>query len=212
MGVGLVHMSEGTNVNVTECWSQLERWLSANVPDAVPLLPPGAPATAFAQAEKTLGFALPREAKEFLAVHDGSAHLWLHDRGEFMSIEGIVSAWDQEFDLWGDGNNDEWANPQGPIKKKWFNRKWLPVLDAWTGDYLCIDLDPPNGGTRGQLFAWYHDGGPTEVIAPSFGVLLIEFVAELTGGRYAPRLNQAGQPYLEYAAEASPDAAPDPTA
>jgi cell wall assembly regulator SMI1 len=196
-------------VNVAECWSQIEKWLSANSPAAVPMLPPGVTDAALAQAEATLGFAIPREVKEFLAVHDGSGPLWLHDRGEFMSLDGILAAWDQEFDLWGDGNNDEWANPQGPIKKKWFTRRWLPVLDARTGDHVCVDLDPPKGGRRGQVFTWYHDGGPSEVIAPSFGALLAEFVAELAGGRYAPRLNQAGQPYLEYSAEAEPGAAAD---
>jgi hypothetical protein len=40
-----------------------------------------------------------------------------------------------------------------------------------------------------------------EVIAPSFGALLADFAAELEGGRYTPRLNEAGQPYLEYATE-----------
>ncbi|AWM40444.1 hypothetical protein C1280_27970 [Gemmata obscuriglobus] len=205
-------MAEGrvAKVNVAECWSQIEQWLAANVPAAVPMLPPGASAAAFARAEEVLGYALPQEVKEFLAIHDGSANLWLHDRGEFMSLDDILTAWDQEFDLWGDGSNDEWANPQGPIKKKWFTRKWLPILDARTGDHVCVDLDPPKGGKRGQLIAWYHDGGPTEVLALSFGALLAGFVAELAAGRYTPRLDQTGQPYLEYAADAEPGAAPAP--
>jgi cell wall assembly regulator SMI1 len=188
-------------VNVAECWAQIERWLAEHMPAAFPMLPAGASTKAFAQAEKTLGYPLPRELKEFLAIHDGSATLWLHDRGEFMSLEGILAAWDQEFDLWGDGNNDDWATPQGPIKKKWFTRKWLPILDARTGDHVCVDLDPPKGGKRGQIITWYHDNGPTEVIATSFGALLAEFVTELESGLYMPQLNQAGQPYLEYAAD-----------
>lgn len=185
-------------VNIAGCWSQIEMWLSANAPDAVPLLPAGAAPAAFAKAEETLGYALPREVKEFLTVHDGSAHLWLHDRGEFMSLDLILSSWDNEFDLWGDGDNDEWAKPRGPIKKKWFTRKWLPILDARTGDYVCVDLDPPKGGKRGQLISWYHDNGPTEVIAPSFGALLAEFVTELAEGLYRPKLTPAGQVFLEY--------------
>jgi cell wall assembly regulator SMI1 len=187
-------------VKISECWAGIEQWLSANAPDAIPLLPDGASAAVLAAAEETLGYALPREVKEFLAVHDGSGHLWLHDRGEFMSLATILSSWDNEFDLWGDGNNDEWANPQGPIKKKWFNRHWLPVLDARTGDYACTDLDPSKGGRRGQVITWYHDRGPTEVIAAGFGVLLGEFVAELASGLYTPRRDRAGQPYLEYRA------------
>jgi cell wall assembly regulator SMI1 len=186
---------------VPDYWSHIEWWLSAKAPSAVPLLPPGAAVAAFAQAEETLGYAMPNELKEFLAVHDGSGNLWLHDHGEFMSLDRMLAAWDQEFDLWGDGNNDEWATPQGPIKKKWFSRRWLPVLDSRTGDYVCIDLDPPKGGRRGQIITWRHDNGPTEVIAPSFRTLLSEFVAELVTGLYTPALDQAGQLYLEYAAD-----------
>ena len=189
-----------SRAQVAECWADIERWLSVNVPKAIPLLPAGASPAAFAAAEETLGYALPREVKEFLAVHDGSGHLWLHDRGEFMSLETILSSWDQEFDLWGDGDNDEWADPSGPIQKKWFTREWLPILDARTGDYVRIDLDPSKGGRLGQLIHWSHTNGPTEVIAPSFDALLIEFVAELARGLYEPKLNGSGQPYLEYRA------------
>lgn len=191
-----------SRTGIAECWSQIERWLSVNVPAAIPILPPGAAAAAFIQAEKTLQFALPVELKEFLAVHDGSAHLWLHDYGEFMSLSDMLAAWDQEFDLWGDGNNDEWAAPKGPIQKKWFTRNWLPIINARTGDYVCIDLDPPRDGKRGQLITWYHDGGPAEVLAPSLADLLAEFVGELEGGRYAPRLDKTGQPYLHCNASA----------
>lgn len=187
-------------VDIAACWSRIERWLAANAPGAASGLPAGASRPAFARAEKVLGYPLPREVKESLALHDGSAHLWLHDRGEFLSLDGILSAWDQEFDLWGDGNNDACAAPRGPIKKKWFTRKWLPVLDARTGDYVCVDLDPPKGGKRGQLIAWYHDAGPTEVVAPSFGVLLQRFAQDLEAGRYAAKVNRQGAPYLAYAA------------
>ena len=61
-------------VDIVERWSQIEVWLSANVPDAIPFSPAGATSAAFAKAEATLGYALPREVKEFLVVHDGSAH------------------------------------------------------------------------------------------------------------------------------------------
>jgi cell wall assembly regulator SMI1 len=104
-------------VDIAECWSQIEAWLAANAPDAIPFLPAGTSSEEFAKAETFLGFAIPREVKEFLAIHDGSAHLWFHDRGEFMSLNTILSAWDQEFDLWGDGNNYEWTKPRGAIKK-----------------------------------------------------------------------------------------------
>ncbi|MDB5346401.1 MAG: hypothetical protein JWP89_4778 [Schlesneria sp.] len=186
------------SATIADCWKQIESWLSANTPEAALSLPPGASPAAFAQAEQVLGYALPGEVKEFLAIHDGSAGIWLHDRGVFMSLSEILSAWDQEFDLWGDGNNDEWATPAGPIQKKWFARMWLPILNQWTGDYVCIDLDPPKGGQPGQLFQWNHDGGPISVIESSLTDLLSEFVTELRNGLYVPKPNRVGKPYLEY--------------
>ena len=185
---------------VTECWAAIETWLQAHVPDAIPLLPAPASDAAMDSAEETLGYRIPREVREFLSIHNGSGNLWLHDRGEFMSLDTILEHWDMEFDLWGDGENDDQASPQGPIKKKWFTRKWLPILDARTGDCVCVDLDPAKGGKRGQLFSWLHDYGPVEVISPSFTSLLNEFVKELAAGFYVPEIDQAGKPYLSYSA------------
>jgi cell wall assembly regulator SMI1 len=84
--------SRGAKVTVTDSWARIERWLSSNAPEVVPLLPPGAAAPAFAEAAETLGYPLPVEVAEFLALHNGSAQLWLHDQGEFMALEGMLSA------------------------------------------------------------------------------------------------------------------------
>jgi cell wall assembly regulator SMI1 len=184
--------------SVSKSWERIERWLADNLPAAVPLLPNGASADTFAQAEDTLGFAIPKEIKDFLTIHDGSGNLWLHDYGEFMSVAEILVAWDQEVDLWGDGNNDEWATPHGPIRKVWFSRKWLPVLNSRTGNYLCADLAPAKGGKRGQIIWWAHDGGPMRVEAAGFRNLLAKFVEHLEAGRYTPKANRVGQPYLAF--------------
>ena len=186
------------NLEIANYWSRIEQWLTMNMPPAQMLLPQGVSPGALIQAESLLGFEIPGELKEFLLIHDGSGILWLHDYGEFMSLKQIISAWDMEVDLWDDGENDEWAKPSGPIKKRWFTRDWLPVLDARTGDYACIDLDPAEGGTSGQIINWRHDGGPGRVIATSFGNLLDEFVKELDLGFYKPGINRKGQPYLKY--------------
>ena len=159
-------------MKAAECWAGIEQWLAAHATEAIPLLPAAASLGGLDAAEKMLGFALPHEVRDFLGVHDGSGGVWLHDCGEFMSLAAMLSSWENEFDLWGDGSNDKCADPRGPIKKKWFTRNWLPILNAHTGDYVCVDLDPPHGGNRGQLISWYHDRGPTEVVADDFGALL----------------------------------------
>jgi len=197
--------------DIAKCWTRIEKWLAAKMPAALQFFPKGVKSAAISKAEKTLGFQLPSELAEFLAIRDGSGNLWLHDRGVFLSLAGIMEAWDNEFDLWGDGNNDEWASPQGPIKKKWFTRRWLPILDTWCGDYICIDLDPATGGKRGQLISWYHTNGPTQVVAPNLGTLLHQFAEELEAGRYRPAVNQKGRPYLENPGTSAEQGAADVT-
>src|SRR5262245_62068272 len=90
-----------------ECWARVERWLADHAPDALPYLPAGVKRAAVTRAERLLGYELPRELAEFLAIHNGSGNLWLHDRGVFHSLEALLEAWQMEFDLWGNGKNDE---------------------------------------------------------------------------------------------------------
>jgi cell wall assembly regulator SMI1 len=144
-----------------------------------------------------MGLALPGDLKEFVSVHDGGGGLWLHELGVPLSLSGSIEVWDREVGLWGDGNNDEWASPEGPIRKKWFSLGWVPFLDTWCGDCYCIDLDPPEEDRRGQMISWYHDNGPTAVVAPSFAALVRTWAEEVEGGLYVPRVNRQGQPYLE---------------
>lgn len=179
-------------------WTEIESWLQANVPDALPL-PDGVSAEDIEEAEETLEFKIPASVKAFLKVHDGSGDVWMHDLGVFMSLETIMSSWEEEVDLWEDGDNDDLAEPRHPgIKKNWFNRKWLPILDAWTGDYACIDLSPTKQGKSGQIITWRSDNGPGDVVADSFDEFMKVFVDELHKGYYTPKMNQQGRPYLEY--------------
>ena len=181
-----------------EFWGSITRWASANAPAIVPHIPPGVSPLALARAESVLEFEIPVELKEFLLVHDGSGDICLHKLGVFMSLKMIMTCWDNEFDLWGDGQNDEWAKPDGPIQAKWFTRVWLPAIDTRCGDYSCIDLDPAINGREGQIITWYHNAGPARVVAPSFGDLLAEFIEELEAGAYIAMVNEHGWPYLHY--------------
>jgi cell wall assembly regulator SMI1 len=187
-----------SEIEIAHYWSRIEQWLATHMTAALQFLPGGVSHEALLEAESTLGYEIPGQLKKFLLIHDGSGDIVLHDYGVFMSLKQMMANWDMEVDLWGDGDNDEWAQPSGPIKKRWYAREWLPVLDTRAGNYPCLDLDPAEGGTRGQIISWLHDSGPTEVIAPTFNHLLDEFVMKLEAGFYKPAVNQGGQPYLRY--------------
>jgi cell wall assembly regulator SMI1 len=187
-----------TDMQIATLWTRIERWIAANVPAALSYLPAGASESTITNTEAVLGYPIPVELKAFLRIHDGSGNLWLHELGVFMSLKIVLTSWENEVDLWDDGDNDEWAHPNGPIKKRWFTRKWLPVLDAWSGDYTCVDLDPPEDGVHGQLISWFHDGGPREVAASGFRSLLEQYVKDLEVGLYLPMVNRQGQPYLHF--------------
>jgi cell wall assembly regulator SMI1 len=47
-----------------------------------------------------------------------------------------------------------------------------------------MDLNPPKGGTRGQLIDWWRMDGPKRIIARSFRVLLERLANDIERDRY----------------------------
>jgi cell wall assembly regulator SMI1 len=187
-------------VGVAECWQRVERWLTAHAAGVLAHLPAGASESALAEAEEALGFPLSRDLRESLAAHDGNdGAFWLHkdDLGALMPLRDIVRTWQTLVGLFGDGDNDASAKPPARIKRRWWHRKWVPILDPDMGDKTCIDLDPARGGKRGQVFYWSHTGGPGYIIAPGYAELFADFVRDLEEGRYECRRGFRGLEYLE---------------
>jgi len=40
---------------------------------------------------------------------------------------------------------------------RWWREGWIPFLANGGGDYLCLDVAAEDGGTPGQLVAFWHD-------------------------------------------------------
>lgn len=50
------------------------------------------------------------------------------------------------------------CEPSGPIKgDEWWRLGWIPFCGDGGGDHLCVDLDPADGGTVGQVISMWHD-------------------------------------------------------
>jgi cell wall assembly regulator SMI1 len=195
----------GVRGGTAETWQRVERWLSAHAPKVLARLPKGASEIALEEAEEVMGLALPQELRESLAIHDG-ADLYVYDSGRRdcplgspMAVREIAALHRRLVHLFGDGGNDEWAQPPPGVHGCWWHRAWVPALGHVNGDATCIDLDPAPGGVRGQVFGWAHDGGPGVVYAADYPAVLAGFAADLEAGRYAVAVSGRGEPYLDWA-------------
>ena len=54
------------------------------------------------------------------------------------------------------------------IKPFIWNSKWIPIADNGAGDYLCMDMDPTEAGTIGQVLYYWHDWEDRSLDANSF--------------------------------------------
>ncbi len=187
-----------SELEIKEAWAQIKGWLTEHAGDVIEKLPPGVKPNSVAKAQEQLGFEIPSELVIFLGAHDGSGQVVFHDWGYFMSLEQMLQEWDMQVDLWGDGENDGEATPPAKVRKKWFSPKWLPFVNAGTGDLLCLDMDPTKKGKAGQVIVWSHTDGPQEVLAPSLGAFLAGYLEDMKKGKYKAAKNFSGETYLEY--------------
>ena len=131
----------------------------------------------FLKLEKTLSTIIPDEMKSFYSVYNGQK--WRKGTKcairnlTLMPIEEIIAKWNflnDEFDP-NDGlklENDEC------IKPFLWNPKWIPIAENGGGDYVCLDTDPTEKGTFGQVLYFYHDWGNRSVDAKC----LFEFIEQ----------------------------------
>ncbi|WP_332455118.1 SMI1/KNR4 family protein [Burkholderia ubonensis] len=59
--------------------------------------------------------------------------------------------------------------PEPGIRGDWYNLKWIPLTHNGSGDHLCVDLDPDEGGRIGQVIRVWHDSPERELVAKGVG-------------------------------------------
>ena len=64
------------------------------------------------------------------------------------------------------------STPDGAIKKKYFHIKWIPLTSDSGGNYIGIDLDPDEKGTKGQVIIFGRDEEDMFVLANSWNEFL----------------------------------------
>jgi len=131
---------------------------------------------------------LPDDFKESVRVHDGGGWSEPCRHGELLSLEGILDQWKMYSDWQAKGEystGDDWMprDVKGPIKPVFWNKRRIYVTDN-SGDHLTLDLDPPAGGSYGQVLDHCHEVGPREVLARGWGEFLKILVEDLESGKY----------------------------
>lgn len=146
-------------------WARLETWLDGCVPHIVSGLAPPADGPTLAATEERLGLALPVPIRHLLAIHNGGPE--------------VIGGWDL---LSADGIVKEYQSIQEHARDPERAAAWIPFLGFLSGNYMCVELTPGNGGTAGQVFHYFHDDEPAAPIAPSLTVWLERIVTCVESG------------------------------
>jgi cell wall assembly regulator SMI1 len=193
-------------------WSRIHRWLATHAPGILRDMRPGASPDEIRSAEDQLGCVLPKAARGWYAIHNGSESCALLEYWDFYSLAEAVGAWKALKKIYDTGFFDEFhSDPVGPIRTEWWHPAWIPITGEPRGDHLCLDLAPRRGGHKGQVISWVHDESVREVVAPTFSAWFEQLADGLEAGAYKVDregvLVRIGGP--EDVADGEPAAAPD---
>ncbi|MBH5317653.1 SMI1/KNR4 family protein [Paenibacillus sp. GSMTC-2017] len=145
-------------------------------------LQPGATDEQLDQLENTLGVTLPEELKCFYRIHNGQD--WkigssaIINNLTLMPISQIIDTWtflQEEFDP----GDDLIPEIEETIKPVLWNPKWIPIAENGGGDNLCLDTDPTEFGTLGQVISYWHDCGDRSTRAKSLFAFIENYLNEV---------------------------------
>ena len=172
--------------DIATIWQQLEPWILANAPELHRTLQAGASDADIAKLEQRLGMILPEDYKTFLTLCNGQSNqleAYFYD-GELLSVKSVELQWDiwkklLECDAF-EGINSE---PDNGIRDDWWNPRWIAFTHDGGGNHLCLDLEPAEGGTVGQVITMWHDSEARELRFPSFTAWLGNVLNGVETGR-----------------------------
>ncbi|MFN8256973.1 MAG: SMI1/KNR4 family protein [Bacteroidales bacterium] len=170
-----------------ETWSKIENWLKKNADVVYKSLNDGATNEEFEELEEHINKKLPDSFKSFYRIHNGQIPMseGLIDTEELLSIERIMEEWEVWKELDEKGVfDDSVSNPDKGIREDWWNPLWIPITYDGSGNHYCLDLNPDEGGKKGQIIRIWHDSDERELIAPSFEQWMNDFADDLEAGYY----------------------------
>jgi cell wall assembly regulator SMI1 len=95
------------------------------------------------------------------------------DRYRLMNVE-LAEEWKSQ------GVDLEEGESIGPVKPLLWSEHWIPFAEKGM-DYLCLDLDPDEGGTVGQIILYSREPEPVEWVSESLRALMSSVAERLEG-------------------------------
>lgn len=171
---------------VAERWEAIRSWLQSNHPHALKgFLAPASEAQIVA-AEETLGTALPEDYRQFLAIHNGQdefAAATMEMTCALVPVEKMHELRQSYSEVFDEDNVAVEGDINPAIRPVEHSQGWLPIGRSARGrDYVCLDMDPTEKGTKGQVIRTAVDFNDHELLAPSFADFLSRFLEDLQSG------------------------------
>jgi cell wall assembly regulator SMI1 len=170
-------------------WNAIETKLAEIAPAILQQLQPAATDAELRRLQHLIGAELPADFLAFYKVHNGQQpdSAGLIECEELLSLERIEDEWMVWKDLL-DGGHFEGepgpvtSEPEAGIRNDWWNARWIPVTYDGSGNHYCLDLDPAEGGSYGQVIRMWHDSPERSLAAASFREWITAYKDQLEAG------------------------------
>ena len=173
--------------------ADLESWFKKHLPEVIDDLRPPATADELAEFADAIGADLPPEVMALYRWHNGQKNdaTGLFYGLGFLSLDEAASEW-QSWDAILSDDDDEIERLNGSsttaapgiVKPLYGSRGWIPFAQDFSGNFLAIDLDPDDNGTRGQIINCGPDEDLKCLVADDMSAFIEWMVKALNAGKY----------------------------
>jgi molybdopterin molybdotransferase len=131
--------------------------------------------------ERMIGRKLPDALRQFLLLHDGQEPgVPMIESCPLLSAAQIATQHEMLLAVCGSRKTFDSSKTDEGIQKIPFAPAWIPIAQSADGrDYLCLDLDPAEGGRIGQVIRLSLEDDRRSHVAPSFRNLLALYLLEI---------------------------------
>jgi cell wall assembly regulator SMI1 len=131
---------------------------------------------------------LPDDLIQYIQFTDGETPTSAGMIGNWrlMPLLEIQAAWGLLTKLAEKGAFSEQTPEKSPyIQQAWWHPSWIPVVTNDTGDYFCLDTDPPDHNRLGQVFLYLQNQPQRPLIAGSLAAWFDRIARDLADGLYS---------------------------